>query len=238
MPQLMTTNALVLCPHGGKGTSLPSSPKWSIQGGFVLREGDTGVLSCGSVPPCASYVLKSMRLNATVIDGVPAVLVTDFNQTLTGLPLTIVETHTTLDNSTPLPLPAGSDAPPLSPELLDTTPPLVVPLLPAATFSSTTMLPATQPLAFTLVSPFPLKWLLTRVSEPPNATAADLTAGEPPLAVVTPPGGAWTTPVLTVTLTLSAAYMASLGNGTHRFHLTAVNRRGLWASAESKLTVS
>ncbi|MGH9256230.1 MAG: hypothetical protein ACRD3C_16865 [Vicinamibacterales bacterium] len=238
MPQLMTTNALVTCPHGGKGTSIPSSPKWSIQGGFVLREGDTGVLSCGSVPPCVSYVLKSMHLNATVIDGVPAVLVTDFNQTLTGLPLTIVETHSTLDNSTPAPVPAGSDAPPLSPELLDTTPPIVVPLLPAAAFSSTTMLPVTLPLVFTLASPFPLKWVLTRESKPPNADAVDLTNGEPPLAVVTPPGGAWTTPVLMVTLTLSAAYMAGLGMGIHRFHMTGVNQRGLWASDKSELTVS
>jgi len=237
MPQLMTTNALVTCPHGGKGTSIPSSPKWSIQGGFVLREGDTGVLSCGWVPPCVSYVLKSMHLNATVIDGVPAVLVTDFNQTLTGLPLMIIETHTTLDNSTPAPVPAGSDAPPLSPELLDTTPPIVVPLLPAAAFSSTTMLPVTLPLVFTLASPFPLMWKLTRVSEP-SGTYADLTNGDPTGAVAMPAGGDWTTPLLTVTLTMSATYMAGLGIGIHRFSMTGVNQRGLWASAEAVLTVS
>ena len=237
MPQLMTTNAIVTCPHGGKGTSIPSSLKWSIQGGFVLREGDTGVLSCVSVPPCATYVLKSMHLNATVIDGVPAILATDFNQTLTGLPLTIVETHTTFDNSTPAPVPAGSDAPPLSPELLDTTPPVVVPLLPAAAFSSTTMMPVTLPLVFMLTSPFPLMWTLTRVSEP-SGSYADLTNGDPTGAAVVPAGGDWTTPVLTVTLTMSAAYMASLGIGTHRFYLTAVNKRGLSASDKSALAVS
>ena len=121
MPQLMTTNALVFCPHGGKGTSIPSSLKWSIQGGFVLREGDSGVLSCVAVPPCTSYVLKSMHLNATMIDGVPAVLVTDFNQTLTGLPLTIVETHTTLDNSTPAPVPSTASLKPSAKTLASST---------------------------------------------------------------------------------------------------------------------
>jgi len=237
MPQLMTTNALVFCPHGGKGTSIPSSLKWSIQGGFVLRENDTGVLACPSVPSCAGYVLKSMHLNTTVIDGAAAVLVTDFNQTTTGLPLLIAETHTTLDNSTPAPVPAGADAPPLSPELLDTTPPVVVPVMPIATFNSITMLPVTLPLAFTVSSPFPLKWVATRLSEPPNAGHADLTNGAPG-AVLAPAGGVWTAPALTVTLTLSAAYMAGLGIGIHHFYFTGVNQRGLSASAESVLTVT
>lgn len=234
MPQLMTTNALVTCPHGGKGTSIPSSPTWAIQGGFVLREGDTGVLTC---PWCVEYTLQSMRLNATTIDGVPAVLATDFNRTAIGLPLLIAETHTTFDNSTPAPVPAGADAPPLSPELLDTTPPVVVPLLPAAAFSSTTMLPVTLPLVFTLASPFPLMWTLTRVSEP-SGSHADLTNGDPTGAVALPAGGDWTTPLLAVTLTMSAAFMAGLGIGIHHFYMTGVNKRGLSAWAESMLTVS
>jgi len=163
--------------------------------------------------------------------------VTDFNQTVTGLPLLIAETHTTIDNSTPAPVPAGADAPPLSPELLETTPPAVLPVMPTATFNSTTMMPATLPLAFTLSSLFPLKFVATRLSEPPNAKAEDLTNGVAG-AVVTPAGGDWATPVLTVTLTLSAAYMASLGIGFHRFYITGVNQRGLSASAESLLTVT
>jgi hypothetical protein len=234
MPQLMTTNALVSCPHGGKGTSIPSMPIWNIQGGFVLRENDTGVLTC---PWCGGYKLRSMRLNATTIGGAPAVLATDFNQTLINLPLLITETHTTFDNSTPASVPAGSDAPPLSPELLDATPPVVVPLLPVATFSSITMLPTTLPLVFTLASPFPLMWTLTRLSEP-SGSHADLTNGDPTGALPVPAGGAWTTPVLTVTLTLSAAYMAGLGIGIHHFYMTGVNKRGLSAYAESVLTVS
>jgi heme/copper-type cytochrome/quinol oxidase subunit 1 len=44
--------------------------------------------------------------------------------------------------------------------------------------------------------------------------------------------------VVTVTLTLSAAYMASLGVGVHHFYVTGVNKRGLSAYAESVLTVS
>jgi hypothetical protein len=234
MPQLMTTNALVFCPHGGTGTSFPSMPIWSIQGGFVLREGDTGVLTC---PWCGGYTLHSMGLNATTIDGLPAVLATDFNRTAIGLPLLIAETHTTFDNSTPAAVPAGSDAPPLSPELLDTTPPIVVPVLPVATFSSTTMLPVALPLVFTLASPFPLMWTLTRVSEP-SGSHADLTNGDPSGALAMPPGGSWTTPMLTVTLTLSAAYMAALGIGIHHFYMTGVNKRGLSAYAETLLTVS
>jgi hypothetical protein len=109
--------------------------------------------------------------------------------------------------------------------------------MPIATFSSTTMTPATLPLAFVVSSLFPLKFVATRLSDPPNAGNEDLTNGAAG-AVVTPAGGDWTTPVLTVTLTLSAAYMASLGIGVHRFYVTGVNKRGLSASAESLLTVT
>jgi hypothetical protein len=238
MPQLMTTNAIVLCPHGGTGTSTPARPTWSIQGGFVLRENDIGVLACPFLPPCVGYRLQSMGLNSTTIDGAPAVLVTDFNQTFTGLPLLITETHTVLDNSTPAPVPSGQDAPPLGPELLDSVPPVVVPVPPIAAFNSTTMQPATVPVSFTLISAFPLKWVLSRVSEPPNAGHAELTNGLPPGAVVVPAGGAWATPSLTVTLTMTAVFMAGLGVGRHHFYMTGVSRRGLSAWVESVLTVS
>ena len=46
MPQVLTTNAVIVCPHGGLGTSLPTDPKWSVNGGIVLLEGDTGTLAC------------------------------------------------------------------------------------------------------------------------------------------------------------------------------------------------
>jgi hypothetical protein len=111
MPQVLTTNALILCPHMGPGTSIPSDPKWSVNGGFVLLENDVGTLACPYLPcPCVGYVLQSMGLNATEVDGRKVILVTDFNQTLTGLPLTITEFHQTYDDSVPAALPPGYSA--------------------------------------------------------------------------------------------------------------------------------
>ena len=70
MPQVLTTNATILCPHGGKGTSIASSTKVSIDDGLVLVENDTGSLSCPYVYyPCIGYQLTSMGLNSSVIDG-------------------------------------------------------------------------------------------------------------------------------------------------------------------------
>ena len=70
MPQVLTTNALIVCPHGGLGVTTPSHPKWSINGGMVAVQGDVGVLTCPFLPlPCAGYQLQSMGLNSTQIDG-------------------------------------------------------------------------------------------------------------------------------------------------------------------------
>ena len=238
MPQVMTTKAIVLCPHGGVGTSVPSAPFWNVQGGLVLRQNDVGTLTCPFLPPCVGYRLQSMGLNSSQLQGAPVILTTDFNLTFTGLPLAIIETHQVIDNSTPAPIPNGAPAPPLSPELLDTVPPAVVVATPAAAFVTATSLPATVPVTFTLTSPFPLKWILTRLSEPPNASNADLTNGDPSGAVVVPTGGAWISPSLTVTLTMSAAYMAALGPGKHHFYMTGVSKRGLSDWKECILTVS
>jgi hypothetical protein len=179
-----------------------------------------------------------MRLNASVINGVPVILETDFNQTHTGLPLSIVEHNHAIDNSVPAPIPPGGTAPPLSPALLDAVPPTVVPVPPVGVFNLITQLPVSLPITFTLSSPFPLQWILTRVSEPPLATTADLTNGDPAGALVVPLGGAWGTPVLVVTLTLSAAYLTTLGAGVHHFYMTAVSQRGLSAWNEAVVTVS
>ena len=65
--------------------------------------------------PCTGYQLRSMGLNATQIKGERVILATDFNQTCTGLPLTMIETHQIIDNSTPAPIPDGQPAPPLPP---------------------------------------------------------------------------------------------------------------------------
>ncbi len=238
MPRVMTTLATVTCPHGGIGTSTPSLPIWSIEGGFALREGDQGILSCPFLPPCIGYTLRSMGLNASLLGGVPVILETDFNQTYTGLPLLIVEHNHALDNSVPAPVPIGGTAPPLNPALLDAVPPVIVPTPAAGAFNTTTQLPVSLPITFTLSGAFPLQWILTRVSEPPLATTSDLTNGDPAGAMVTPSGGSWDTPSLVVTLTMSAAYLTSLGIGLHHFYMTAVSQRGLSSWREAVVTVS
>ena len=42
MPQVLTTNATIMCPHGGLGSTVPAIPKWQINGGYVAVEGDSG----------------------------------------------------------------------------------------------------------------------------------------------------------------------------------------------------
>jgi hypothetical protein len=237
MPRVLTTNALIVCPHGGKGTSIPTDPKWSINNGIVLLENDTGMLTCPFIPlPCASYQLKSMGLNATQIDGRKVILETDFNQTLTGLPLLITDFHQTFDDSTVAPIPSGQSAPPLPAELSDTIRPLVTGVPPALAFNSTTMLPPTLLTTFTLTSDHPLQWILTLINEPQKRNL-DVTNGLPPALVVAPPGGSWATSALVVTVTMTNLFMASLGIGMHHFYMTAVSRRGLSSYSEVKLTV-
>jgi hypothetical protein len=238
VPQVLTTNAVILCPHLGLGTSTPTDPKWLVNGGVVLLENDAGTLACPYlVYPCLGYQLRSMGLNATRIDGRKVVLTTDFNQTLTGLPLTMTETHQVLDNSTPAPIPPGQPAPPLSPAMADTVQPVVTCVPPVLAFNVTTMQPATLSATFTLSAVHPLRWILTLINEP-LTTHVDLTNGLPPGATVTPAGGAWDSPLLTVTLTMTAAFMASLTPGLQRFFMTGVSQRGLSGFFEMILTVT
>jgi hypothetical protein len=238
MPQVLTTNAVILCPHMGPGTTTPATPLWSVNAGVVCAEGDVGVLACPFLPyPCAGYTLRSMGLNASTVAGRRVVLVTDFNQTLTGLPLTMTETHTSFDDSTPEPIPPGSSAPPLSPELLDNIKPIVTAAPPALAFNSQTMQPPTLAASFSLSHPFPMQWVLTLISEP-QARNQDLTNGLPPGLTVAPAGGAWDTPSLAVQLNFTAAYMTSLGVGRTHYFMTGVSKRGLTNFAEIVLTVS
>jgi len=238
MPQVLTTNAVILCPHMGKGTSAPTNPKWSVGGGVVLLENDTGVLACPFVAyPCVGYRLRSMGLNASRIDGRKVILATDFNQTLTGLPLTMTETHKVIDNSAPAPIPPGQPAPPLSPEMADMTKPVVTCVPPTLAFNSVTMQPLTLSATFTLSATHPLQWVLTLINEPLK-TNVDLTNGLPPGLTLTPSGGAWNDPAIAITLTMTAAFMAALTPGLSRFFMTGVSRRGLSAGFEMVLTVS
>ena len=237
MPQLLTTNALILCPHGGKGTTIAGHPKWQISGGFVAVEGDTGVLACPFVPlPCGGYQLQSMGLNATQIDGRKVILVTDFNQSTTGLPLRMMETHKVIDDSTPGALPAGQPVPPLAPAMTDVTKPLVTCVPAALTFNSTTALPPALTAAFSLSTAFPLKWRLTLINET-EKTKADLTNGLAPALNVQPSGGGWNFPTQTITVNMTLAFLTTLAPGLHRFFMTGVNQRGFTGFAEMILTV-
>jgi hypothetical protein len=240
MPQVLTTNAIITCPHGGLGTSTPTDPKWSVNGGIVLLENDPGVIACPFlIWPCVGYQLRSMGLNATQIDGRKVILVTDFNQSFTGLPLTMTETHQVLDNSTPAPIPAGQSAPPLSPALADAIQPVVTAAPPALAFS-TLITPPPPPLVavFTLFSDYPLLWKLVVISEPAGGDK-DLTNDPPPPGLlVAPSGGEWSTPTLVVTITMSPIFINSLGIGIHHFFMTGVNQRGLTSNAEMILTVT
>lgn len=236
MPQVLTTNALILCPHQGKGTTMPSDPKWQINGGFVVVEGDMGVLDCPYGPlPCASYQLHSMGLNAMQIDGRKVILVTDFNKSITQLPLIMTEFHQTFDESTPVPIPTGQPAPPPTEEMADLMPPVVAPPLQTIPFSiSTTTVPIV--VSFNLTVGHPLQWRLMLI----NGTlknSLDLTNGATGAAVA-PLGGQWSTPSLTVTLTMTPTFVQALTIGTHHLFLTGVSRRGLSGHAEAIVEVS
>jgi hypothetical protein len=236
MPPLLTTNAVITCPHGGVGTTIPSNPIFSVSGGYVCAEMDTGTLTCPFVVPCVGYTLKSMKLNATTVGGRQAILVTDFQQTLTGLPLSIVETNSAVDNSTPASLAPGETSAPLSPAMMDETPPVITAVPPVVPFSTMTMLPPTAVITFTLSHPYPLQWMLTLL----NGTLLqniDVTNGFPGL-IVAPAGGSWSTPTMVVTATMTAAFMAALTPGTHYFYMTGVSQRGISAYAQATVVVS
>ncbi len=236
MPLVLTTNALVQCIHGGPGTTAPLTPIWTVNGGFVTAEGDTGALACPFILcPCVGYTLQSMNLNATQIEGRQVILVTDFQQSFTGLPLTIQDFHTTYDNSTPGPLPAGQGVPPPTPAMADLIPPIVTAAALPSVFSiSTTHTPVV--ITYTLTTDHPLKWILTLISEPLKSHR-DLTSGVAGASVV-PSGGSWTTPSMSITVTLTPAFVAALGIGKTHFYLTGVSARGASGNAEAIIQVT
>jgi len=241
MPQLLTTNAIILCPHGGKGTTIPTQPISQINGGFVCVEGDTGTLACPFVNyPCIGYTLQSMGLNATTINQRKAMLVTDFNQTLTGLPLVMTETHQVLDQSTPAPLPAGQPAPPLSPELTDLVKPVVnaSPAQIPFSISAQTQAPVPVVITFNLATDHPLKWILTLIDEDPPGQNIDLTNGIPGAVTVVPSGGQWTAPSTTVVVTLMPPFLIGLGPKNKELFLAGVSRRGLSGHDKATIEVS
>lgn len=239
MPQVLTMNASILCAHFTPAVKNPPlHPLWSIMGGFVLVEGDSGTFpTCPSLFPCGGYFLRSMSLNATKISSQKVILVTDFNQSASGLPITMIETHPVVDNSTPAPIPDGQPAPPLPPEMTDTVKPVIASSTGTLLFNKTTMSPATLSVTFTLTSLHPLKWILTQIDEPEQFTN-ERTSNQPTGMTVNPAGGVWNVSPLTITLTLTAAYMATLAPLDHRFFLSGVTQRGLSNFVEVVLTVT
>ncbi len=115
--------------------------------------------------------------------------------------------------------------------------PVVVAAPPVLAFNSMTMLPPVLPVIFTLTSAFPLKWILTLLNGVAKINV-DITNGLPPGVVVAPAGGQWGSPVLVVTMTLNAAFMAALGPGMHHFYMTGVSKRGLPGFGNAVLTVT
>jgi len=177
-----------------------------------------------------------MGLNATELGGKKVVMVTDFNLTDTGLPLIISESHQVFDDSTMAPLPTGQPAPPFPAPLLDATVPGVTAAPPAAAFNLTTQLPPTIAITFTLTAAFPLKWVLTLISDP-TGQSRDLSNGTAG-ATVAPSGGSWSSPLQTVVLTLTVPFLSTLAPGAHHFYMTAVNQRGAFGLQVATLTVS
>lgn len=234
MPLVLTTNAVITCPHGGVGTTFPLSPIWTVNGGFVTADGDSGTLTCLFIPPCSGYTLKSMGLNATKIDSKNAMLVTDFTQSFTGLPLTIEDFHTTSDDSTPAPIPTGQSAPPPSPALADLIPPVIVATPPTLPFSLSA--PAPVAFNFSLSTDYPLQWILTLIN-PQTAQHFDLTNGAPGVTV-TPSGGSWTTPTLDVAVVMTPAFVAPLLVGTSQLYMIGVSQRGSSGKAIATITIT
>jgi hypothetical protein len=243
MPRVLTSNATITCPHGGGGVSVPTpAPRGvTVAGAEILLDGDQGTLTrpvCTNVPPCAGYRLTSMGLNATTVRGRKVMLVSDFVQSFTGFPLTVLETHVVNDKTLPGTPPAtGAETPPELGEDDKPTVQVVPPTLPfaKASFASTGQ-PAMLAFTFLLSSQYPLRWLLFHAG-PPKVTV-DASNGVPGGVVVAPAGGSWPGSSLTVAVTITGAYLAALAPGAHSFVLTGVNRRGFSAFAEGRVTVT
>ncbi|HEY8225208.1 MAG TPA: hypothetical protein VIG25_08040 [Pyrinomonadaceae bacterium] len=241
MPQVVTTNAQILCAHLSQAQKDPPlAPLWTIDGGTVLVEGDSGKFpDCPSTIKCGRYQLRSMGLNASLVAAKRVVLVTDFNQSFTGLPITMIETHHVLDETTPAAIPDGQPAPPLPPEMTDLAKPEITTTLLALNFTISTMKPPSVLVTFELTSEHPLLWRLTQIDEPgPIPGNHDRTNSQPAGMTVTPSGGVWNVPLLKIDLSMTAAFMATLLPGIHRFVMIGVTQRGISHFTQSVLTVA
>ncbi len=95
-------------------------------------------------------------------------------------------------------------------------------------------------ITFTLTSEHPSLWILTLIPVPlaPSTAKFDLTDGIQGAVTVVPSGGQWTTPSLTVTVTMLQPFVISLGPGQHELYMTGVSKRGLSGHDKATIMVS
>ena len=235
MPKIWTANAKVSCPHGGGGTSQAIPPRLAkISGGEILLDGDQGVFDsppCTNTPPCVGYACRSMGLNATSIQGRPVMLVSDFTQTYTGFPVTVVESHVVDDKTLPGTPPATGQV--IPPEMQETDTPTVVCVPPSAPVLDRGLQqhePAGDA-ALHLLALEPVPAEVDALAGRAAGDAARRHRRHPGQVTVVPvgasPDGTWSSPSATVSVTITGTYAATLAPGNHEFVLTAVNRAGL-----------
>jgi hypothetical protein len=102
MPPILNTNAVIVCPHGGRVTLIPRQAQVSVGGAFALCEPDlvgAPIVGCAKPPGPGSVPCK---LVAVVLPGSTSMIVSvggrpAYVQTLTGLtngvppaPITVV----------------------------------------------------------------------------------------------------------------------------------------------------
>ena len=231
MPEILTTNAQIKCPHGGKGSIvLARERKFTIADGDVCLTGDTGTIAgCALLSyPCASFTLQSLNLNATEVDGKAIILHSDFQKTSTGFPLIILpETMIGIDDSILAGIPAGQSAAPLSAAMADETAPTVLGIAPLNSFTLSSFMPASLSMTFTLTSQFPSSWMLNFIDSKTGRTL-ELHKTVVPGIVVSPNDGVWRQSPLTISVNLSAAFLSTLLPATdHQLVMIAINERGL-----------
>jgi hypothetical protein len=121
--------------------------------------------------------------------------------------------------------------------MADMVKPLVTSSITNLAFNRTTMSPPTLTVTFTLIAVHPLRWILRQIDEP-EQLSNDRTSFQPPGLTVAPAGGVWDVSPLTIDMTMTAAFMATLAPLAHRFFMTGVSQRGLSTFAEVVLNVT
>src|SRR3954453_14294448 len=86
MPPIVTTNATILCAHGGQVMLVPKQTQVQIQGGAVLCEGDLAgapIVGCAQPPspgtkPCTTVIstLPGSASTRVTAAGLPVLLAT------------------------------------------------------------------------------------------------------------------------------------------------------------------